>query len=406
MRSKTVLATTALATVVLGKPSGTFGQNVSIGIVGGAGLTDDFRREVLPAFQGFPGEINYSTPKRYIAGAMVELGLASHFSLEVDGLYRPLGYTFAGIEPNGTLNSVSPATVVTWEFPVLAKYRFAFRGLRPFVEAGPSFRTTGNLNSANPSHYGVTAGLGVEMHAHSLNVAPAVRYTHWAADPVQSVQTIPNQLEFLGGFSRAAESNGRPLGPHVSLGVVMGTNLTGDFRPETNTYFTSIFLPRPGGEYTIQQDNVTFVSSSGPKSFILGPMVELALPKNFSMQAAAVYRPERFFFQQILSDGKKYASVSGVNITWEFPVLAKYRFSVPFEKSFRPFLELGPSFRLPQGLYGASHYGVAAGAGIEAHVGPLKIAPTFRFTQWAPDNPAAFSNTSLHQVEFMTGFSF
>jgi len=151
MRSKTVLATTALATVVLGKPSGTFGQNVSIGIVGGAGLTDDFRREVLPAFQGFPGEINYSTPKRYIGGAMVELGFASHFSLEVDGLYRPLGYTFAGIEPNGTLNSVSPATVVTWEFPVLAKYRFAFRGVRPFVEAGPSFRTTGNLNSANPS---------------------------------------------------------------------------------------------------------------------------------------------------------------------------------------------------------------------------------------------------------------
>ncbi len=83
MRLKTVLATTALATVVLGKPSGTFGQNVSIGIVGGAGLTDDFRREVLPAFQGFPGEINYSTPKRYIGGAMVELGFASHFSLEV-----------------------------------------------------------------------------------------------------------------------------------------------------------------------------------------------------------------------------------------------------------------------------------------------------------------------------------
>jgi hypothetical protein len=406
MRPRNVLATTALATVVLGAPPGTFGQNVSVGVVGGAGLTDDFRSEYYPVFQGFPATTNYSTPKRYIAGAMVELGLPLHFSLEVDGLYRPLGYTFAGVEPDGTFNSVSPATVVTWEFPVLAKYRFSFRGARPFVEAGPSFRTTGNLNSANPSHYGVTAGLGVELHVHSLNIAPVVRYTDWAADPVQSVQTIPNQLEFLVGFSRSAELHGRPLGPHVSLGVVVGTNLTGDFRSEANTYETNIFVPRPGGGYTIQQETVTSTSSAGPKSFIVGPTVELELPKHFSLEAAAVYRPVRSLFQEILSNGQKYVSGVGTNITWEFPVLAKYRFPSPFEKYFKPFVELGPSFRLPQGLYGASHYGVAAGAGVEARVGPLKIAPAFRFTQWGPQNPQGLINASRHQVEFMTGFSF
>jgi hypothetical protein len=406
MRSHTVLATTALAAIILGLPPGTLAQNVSIGIVGGAGLTDDFRREVFPIFQGFPSTTNYSTPKRYIAGAMAELGLPWHFSLELDGLYRPLGYTFAGVEPDGTLNSVSPATVVTWEFPVLAKYRFAFRGVRPFVEAGPSFRTTGNLNSTNPSHYGVTAGLGVEMHLHGLNIAPAVRYTHWAADPAHSVQTIPNQLEFLVGFSRTSESNWRPLGPHVSLGVVAGTNLTGDFRTETNTYETNIFVPRPGGGYTIQQEIVTFTSSAGPKSFIVGPMVELELPKHFSVEAAAVYRPVHSLFQQTLSDGRKYSSGVGTNISWEFSVLTKYRFPALFEKSFQPFLELGPSFRLPQGLTGTSHCGVAAGAGVEVRVGPLKIAPAFRFTQWAPNNQPGFSNESRHQLEFMTGFSF
>ena len=406
MCSRTVLATTALAAVILRVPPATFGQTVSIGVVGGAGLTDDFRREVLPAFQGVPGEINYSTPKRYIAGAMVELGLALHFSLEVDGLYRPLGYTFAGIEPNGTLNSVSPATVVTWEFPVLAKYKFSFRGVTPFMEAGPSFRTTGNLNSANPSHYGITAGFGVEVHVCSLNIAPAVRYTHWAADTVQSVQTIPNQLEFLVGFSRAAESSGRPLGRHVSLGVVAGTNMTGDYRTESSTFDTGIFVPRPGGGYTIQQERVTVINSSGPNSFLVGPMLELELPKHFSLEAAAVYKPLHSLFRENLSDGQKYASGVGTNTTWEFPVLAKYRFSVPFEKSFKPFLELGPSFRLPQGLSGTSYYGVAAGAGVEARVGPLKIAPVFRYTQWAPDNPPGLINASRHQVEFLTGFSF
>jgi hypothetical protein len=169
---------------------------------------------------------------------------------------------------------------------------------------------------------------------------------------------------------------------------------------------TNIFVIRPGGGFTSQKDNVTFISSSGPKSFIVGPTVEVDLPKNFSLEAAAVYRPVREHFQQLLSSGKTYSSVTGVNTTWEFPVLAKYRFSVPFEKSFKPFVELGPSFRLPQGLYGASHYGIAAGAGVEARVVHLKIAPAFRFTEWAPDNPLAVRSASRHQVEFMTGFSF
>ena len=64
---------------------------------------------------------------------MLEFGLPWHLSVEVDGLYHPLSYTFAGIEPNGTLNSVSPATVVTWEFPALAKYRFSLGSWTPFV---------------------------------------------------------------------------------------------------------------------------------------------------------------------------------------------------------------------------------------------------------------------------------
>ena len=47
---------------------------------------------------------------------------------------------------------------------MLAKYRFHWSKMNPFVELGPSFRTAGNLNGTNPSHYGFTSGLGVEMH--------------------------------------------------------------------------------------------------------------------------------------------------------------------------------------------------------------------------------------------------
>ena len=130
------------------------GQNLSVGFIGGASPTSDFQNQISPSGNNFPGFLNYSTPKHYIFGASLEYRLTPHFSIEADGLYHPLGYTFAGIEPGGSLNSISPATVVTWEFPVLAKYRFAFHRVSPFVEAGPSFRTTGNLNSANPSHAG------------------------------------------------------------------------------------------------------------------------------------------------------------------------------------------------------------------------------------------------------------
>jgi hypothetical protein len=49
---------------------------------------------------------------------------------------------------------------------------------------------------------------------------------------------------------------------------------------------------------------------------------------------------------------------------------------------------------------------VAAGAGVEARVGRLKIAPAFRFTEWGPENPQGLINASRNQVEFMTGFSF
>jgi hypothetical protein len=322
---------------------------------------------------------------------MVEVGMGSRFSVEVDGLFRPLGYTFAGVEPDGTLNSVSPATVVTWEFPILAKYRFSFAGVKPFVEAGPSFRTTGNLNSANPSHSGVTAGLGVEMHLGSLRIAPAVRYTRWAPDPEHDVRTVANQIEFLVGFSRAGVSDWHPFGRRFSFGVAAGTGLTEDFPLTSYTYINPL-----------NGLSITNFYVPGPRSLIAGPMLELALPRGFAVEADALRRPMHTTIEATIN-GKKYTGAELTIAEWDFPVLAKYRFRA---RAVKPFLEVGPSFRLTGGQNGASHFGVTGGVGVEGQLRQLRIAPGVRYTHWGSSAPYVFGGQHPNHVEFLVEFSF
>src|ERR1035441_1720740 len=111
-----------LATVVVGMPRAAFGQSLSIGLVGGAAVTDGFRTETIPVSGNyFIGMRFFSTSKDYIAGASIEMRFTPRWSLEADGMFRELHLTWAAVQPDGVLNSVSPAPVVTWEFPVLAK---------------------------------------------------------------------------------------------------------------------------------------------------------------------------------------------------------------------------------------------------------------------------------------------
>jgi hypothetical protein len=123
----------------------------------------------------------------------VEIGISDKLSLEVNGLYRRLHLR------------TGPDVVVTWEIPVLAKYKFNYSAVKPFVELGPSFRPTGNLN-AYPSHYGISSGAGVEAYMRRLRFTPTVRYTRWAADnrPFGSPEqpfTKLDQVEVLVGIS-------------------------------------------------------------------------------------------------------------------------------------------------------------------------------------------------------------
>ena len=113
---------------------------------------------------------------RYLAGLTLEFGLPGKFALEVDGIYKPLR---AGSD---TPNVQEPFSVLTWQFPVLAKYHWARPRWTPVVEAGPSFRLAGNLNGYDPANFGVTAGAGLETHTRGIRLGPSVRYTRWIGE--------------------------------------------------------------------------------------------------------------------------------------------------------------------------------------------------------------------------------
>ena len=398
MLNRNSLMKTRVVAIVLLLPLGAFAQTLSVGVVGGGSFTDAFRDQFFRE-PGIPAPIIgskfFSPAKDYLAGAILELRFDPHWSLETDGLFRQLHMTSAAVLADGSLNSVSPSPVVTWEFPVLAKYRFGYGRFKPLVEAGPSFRSAGNLNGTDPSRAGITAGLGLETRWRALKIAPVVRYTRWNRDnvSVDEASTQRNQVELLVGFSQETESIWRPLGHRMSVGVVLGTNLTGDFRTTTQPFAGT------GPGFHVQSG----IESSGPRSFIVGPVLEFRLPSRFSAEIDALHRPVTSTSELLFSDGTRYSSV-GRGSTWEFPLLAKYRLPT---HGVAPFFEIGPSFRLPQGeLTFASPFGVTAGAGVELRLRQMRIGPGIRDTHWAADRGLGGQKTSRNQVELLCGFSF
>lgn len=327
-----------------------------------------------------------------MAGATLELRIRPAFSLEVDGIYRELHHTWAGVESDGTLNSISPAPVVTWEFPVLAKYHFGAGKARPFVEAGPSFRTTGNLNFT-PSHFGATAGFGVETRWRGLNIAPLLRYTRWAPDLHTFGQPAGlqlNQLELLVALSHQAESAWEPSGQHLSLGAVVGWGLNADAGSSTYSYY----FPYLGTKITQR--------STGLTSSIAGPSAEIHLRRRISVEVDALHKSIRSRIETSYDNGlPPRSAISTAAATWQFPVLAKYRLQCA---RVNPFAEAGPSFRLPQG--NLSTHGITAGAGVEIGLGALKIAPAFRFTHWGADTGLGSSGVARNEASVLAGFSF
>jgi len=178
---------------------------------------------------------------------------------------------------------------------------------------------------------------------------------------------------------------------HFSFGVVAGAGVTDGFQDQT---FRGV-------------DTVTHFSSDS-KDFIVGPMAEVGFPLNVSVELDALYRPLHLANSTLSASLGTFNSSTTVG-TWEFPLLLKYRFPtlIPWAK---PLLEVGPSFRGGSGADAApSSHGITLGAGLEAKIIKVKVAPQLRFTRWGADNPAkifAAPRTNVNQVEFLVGFSF
>jgi hypothetical protein len=372
-------------------------QRLSLGVAGGGSPTDAFRDRTYPQ-PPYDAEHSYSEAKDYFIGPTLEWQFSPRWSVEVDALFRKLHHTWEVVVPDGTVNSVSPSPVITWEFPVLAKYRFGSSSWTPFIEGGPSFRTAGNLNGTNPSHVGATAGLGVERRWGPLKFAPTVRYTRWMRDnPRWFEQTASNQVEFLLNVSATAESAWHPLGKNASIGVMFGTSLTDDIAARSQNFAN---VDGPG-----------FVSSSiipGSRRLMVGPTVEFRLPRRLSVEVDALYRRVTSKTTIVYRDPTGAIIVPDnqgdyAAVLWEFPVLVKQRFAW---RRMAPFVGIGPSFRRPQSYSFSSPFGAVAGAGIEIPWGPMRISPTARYTRWAAGRVAGFEEMRLNQSEVLVGVTF
>lgn len=182
-------------------------QPISIGIRGGVPLTDAY--SAFTATSGSSFVKTFSDSKEYEIGAMAELHLPLGFAVEADALYHPLNLTQQIFNAPGTLNPgtfQSSTTVNSWEFPILGKFHFLPLPLvKPYVEAGPSFRALGN-EAKYFSNSGFTLGGGVEIKISRLRIEPEIRYTRWGSDSASSIAngftpSNVNQAAFLVGIA-------------------------------------------------------------------------------------------------------------------------------------------------------------------------------------------------------------
>jgi opacity protein-like surface antigen len=193
------------------------GEFVSLGVKGGVPITD-----AVDAVRGTNASY-FTDTKRYLVGPTFEVHLPARFSVEVDALYKRIGYQYQASDP-----FVHSKTVAnTWEFPLLGKFEILPGPVRPFVDAGVSFRhLTGirqvrqtisagtfqqvELNNAaefnKRNDVGFAFGAGIAFKMGPVRVSPEFRYTRWGSenlrDPVGALlRTNRNQGDFMLGLT-------------------------------------------------------------------------------------------------------------------------------------------------------------------------------------------------------------
>lgn len=176
-----------------------FCQPFSAGVKVGLPLTD-----FLDTVNGTTSSVT----NRYLFGPTAELHLPFGLGIEVDALYRHFNYKdIIGSAGNAV---TATGTAGNWEFPLLLKYRFPSKVVRPYVDAGVAWDTlTGisssiaNLSPAKNTTTGIVLGVGLDVHF-IIHILPELRYTRWTSAQFNISNVLSsnqNQAEFMVGIT-------------------------------------------------------------------------------------------------------------------------------------------------------------------------------------------------------------
>lgn len=167
-----------------------YSQLFSVGVKAGVPLTDGLNG------QSYSSTNVTTSTQRWIVGPTAEIHLPFRLSFEVDALYRRENFTTTQF-----LTSFA-GTVNDWQVPFLGKYELHGGLLRPFVDAGVTYR---NLSGSVPANNaGFTIGGGITAKLLFLRLSPEFRYTHWGDKSNGAGPFIAgggNQGDFLVGFT-------------------------------------------------------------------------------------------------------------------------------------------------------------------------------------------------------------
>ncbi len=148
---------------------------------------------------------------------------------------------------------------------------------------------------------------------------------------------------------------------------------------------------------------------SPSKNYIAGIMLEFNLPLGLAIEADALYRPLSVAATVTATPATPTRLSEDIHAA-EFPVLLKAHL---WRKStVRPYLEVGPNFRyLGLSTQYLSHYGVAAGAGVDFKLPIIRLSPEIRYSHWGRDAGEMFHgipvpSSNQNQAEFLIGLSF
>ena len=175
-------------------------SQISFGVKGGIPLNDAYYdyKSLLNS-----GTATNPTTQRFLVGPTLEVHLPLRFSFEADALYRRSGFDYSRTTTSAAVHDV----VRNLEFPLLVKWEVTPGPIRPFVDAGVSFRhvfLSDNLGlTTKPNTTGGVLGAGITLKAGPVRISPEIRYTRWGSTALElpSFRSVRNQGDFLLGFT-------------------------------------------------------------------------------------------------------------------------------------------------------------------------------------------------------------